>query len=128
MRLHHWLISLKHRRRVAVGSRRRKSYRHVAAGTAVFSSESLEARLLLTTPPPVDPVEEAQDDANAAQTDLDNANNTRDSEMTGIQSQFDSDSLTDSSTFDTSMQGIEATLDSDAAAGDATKDAGNEST
>ena len=124
MRLHHWLISLKHRRRVAVGAGRRKSYRHVAAGTAVSSSESLEARLLLTT----DPVEEAQDDANAAQTDLDNANTTRDSEMTGIQSQFDSDSLTDSSTFDTSMQGIEATLDSDAAAGDATKDAGNEST
>jgi len=119
MRLHHWLISLKHRRRVAASSGRRKSYRSLVVANVAPSSEALETRLLLTTPPPVDPVEEAQNDADAAQQALDDANSTRDTEMAGIQSQFDTDSAGDTNTFNTTMQGIDATLDSDVAAGDA---------
>ena len=123
MRLHHWLISLKHRRQTTASTRRRKLYRSFEKMEAAPSTEALETRLLLTTPPPVDPVEEAQNDADAAQQALDDANNTRDTEMAGIQSQFDSDSAGDTATFDATMQGIGATLDSDFAAGDATLEA-----
>lgn len=121
MRLHHWLISLKHRRQVTASSRRRKLYRRFEVTTAASSSEALETRLLLTGPP-VDPVEEAQNDADDAQQALDDANNTRDTEMNGIQDQFDTDSAGDTDTFNTSMQGINDTLDSDFADGDATRE------